>query len=432
MTGKPPGSAALYWTFAGWVGYNTTANGRLPFGSILTVRRKKGTTMMKKMICLALAAMMLLAAIPAAQAEEPEGQAMTIEEMAGFNPADWPKTMYVYTDNGGTLNVRKEPIIKDNVIGHLDYGAKVTVEGPVLVNPDWCCIRFSKGDDGVAYVMTRFLVNEKPGKSQKQLDEEEKIKNLEELNRQLASARPVEQPFLVAVRATRTSGWINFRVGPGVAADRIASLPDSRQLKVIGETDKWYQAVDMETGKTGYVSKNYVTVLGPVKEEAPAKTQMGKLNVNGEFDLQCRMPEGYTMQMINSLGSKITAFITSESKEKPILQLSIAYNELYSGVDRMNDLGEEDLKALEASFSELNDVEIEYGETAYGTKLLIAREVGDDTDFVDILSVYKGYSIEFVMSPNPEAEDQTLTDAQIQMCIDFLSELDFIPQNAPA
>ena len=64
--------------------------------------------------------------------------------------------------------------------------------------------------------------------------------------------------------------------------------------------------------------------------------------------------------------------------------------------------------------------------TAYGTKLLVARETGSDTDFVDILTVYKGYSIEFVMTPNPEASVQELTDAQIQMCVDFLSELDFV------
>ena len=214
-------------------------------------------------------------------------------------------------------------------------------------------------------------------------------------------------------------------MGPGVAADRIASLPDGRELKAIGETDKWYQAIDSESGKTGYISKNYVTVLGTVKEE-PAKAQMGKLNVNGEFALQCQLHEGYSMQLINTLGTKISAFITSEDKEKPVLQLTIAFDELFADVDRMNDLPEEALKGLEESFSEMNDVEITYTETAYGTKLLIAREVGDDTDFVDILSVYKGYSIEFVMTSNPEAKDQALTDAQIQMCIDFLSELDFV------
>jgi hypothetical protein len=171
-----------------------------------------------------------------------------------------------------------------------------------------------------------------------------------------------------------------------------------------------------------------VTVLGPVKaEETNAKFQMGKLNVNGEFSLQCQLPEGYTIQLINTLGSKINAFITSENTEKPILQLSIAYDELFDNVDRLNDLTDEGHKGLEDTFTEVNDVEITYRDTAYGTKLMIAKEVGDDTDFVDILSVYKGYSIEFVMTPNPNAKNQTLTDAQVQMCIDFLSELDFVP-----
>ena len=80
----------------------------------------------------------------------------------------------------------------------------------------------------------------------------------------------------------------------------------------------------------------------------------------------------------------------------------------------------------ESDFTEMNDVEIKYMYTSYGTKLLVAKEVGDDTDFVDFFSVYKGYSIEFVMTPNPQAKSQALTDAQIQMCVDFLSELDFV------
>ena len=61
----------------------------------------------------------------------------------------------------------------------------------------------------------------------------------------------------------------------------------------------------------------------------------------------------------------------------------------------------------------------------------IARENdGDgDTDYVDILAIYKGYFIEFNMTPNPKAANQALTDEQIQMCIDFLTDVDF---NIPA
>ena len=387
--------------------------------------------MKKQIITCLLAIVLLLTALPMAfaEGEEPEGEPVTLEEMMGLNSADWPKTMYVYTENKGKLNVRSEPKTGDNVVDQLEYGAEVIVESPVVINPDWSCIRNKKAPGGIGYVMTRYLVNKKPSDAAKVAEEKERKANLEELNRQLKSARSLETPLMLSVRASRASGWVNFRVGPGVAADRIASLPDGRELKAIGETDKWYQAIDQETGKTGYVSKNYVTVLGPVKEEpaAPAKEQMGKLNVNGEFALQCQLPEGYTMQLINTLGTKISALITSQDTEKPILQLSIAFDEVFADAERMNDLSQDALKGLEESFAEMNDVEITYTKTAYGTLLLVAREVGDDTDFVDILSVYKGYSIEFVMSPNPSAKNQTLTDAQVQMCVDFLSELDFIP-----
>ena len=380
--------------------------------------------MKKRIFAMMLAFLLVFSALPAVMAEE--GQ--TLEELLGIDMSQYPKTMYVYTENGGKLNVRREPKSGDNVIEQLEYGAQVTVEGPVVINADWMCIRSKKGVNGIGYVMARYLVNTQPKDAKKKNEEAERKANLEELNRQLKSAKSLAQPLMLSVRASRASGWVNFRVGPGVAADRIASLPDGRELKAIGETDKWYQAIDLESGKTGYISKSYVTVLGVAKEEpaAPEKEQMGKLNVNGEFSLQCKLPDGYTMQLINTLGTKIAAFITSEDVEKPILQLSIAFDELFANVDRMNDLSEDALKELESTFTEMNDVEITYQNTAYGTKLLIAREVGEDTDFVDILSVYKGYSIEFVMTPNPQAQNQTLTDAQVQMCIDFLSELDFV------
>ena len=384
--------------------------------------------MKKTIVALFMAAILLLTAVSSALAGAiPESYGYPTDE---YQPG-FPKTMYVYTENGGKLNVRREPASGDNVIGQLEYGESVSVEGPVPFLTDWYCIRYNKGTNGLAYVMARYLVNDKPADAEKKQEEkkaaEEQKQNLEELNRQLKSAKSLSQPLMIAVRAPRSSGWVNFRVGPGVAADRISSLPDGKELKAIGETDKWYQAIDLETGKAGYISKSYVTVLGPVKEETDAKTQMGTLNVNGEFSLQCQIPEGYTMQLINTLGTKINALISPEDTEKPILQLAIAFDELFANVDRMNDLSEDALKGLEETFTDMNDVEITYKETAYGTKLLIAREVGGDTDFVDILSVYKGYSIEFVMTPNPSAKDPTLTDAQIQMCIDFLSELDFVP-----
>ena len=126
------------------------------------------------------------------------------------------------------------------------------------------------------------------------------------------------------------------------------------------------------------------------------------------------------------LGSKIVASINPTNGVEPLMYLSIAYSDEYSEVERMNDMSDEDLAILEETFTDMNTVDITYGETAYGTLLLIARENGNDTDFVDIMTIYKGYSIEFVMSPNPNAASQALSDQQVQMCIDFLSNLDFV------
>ena len=93
----------------------------------------------------------------------------------------------------------------------------------------------------------------------------------------------------------------------------------------------------------------------------------------------------------------------------------------------MNDMSADDLAVLESSFTSMNEVEITYKETGYGTKLLVAREIGSDEDFVKILSVYKGYFVEFTMTPNPNTASKILTDDQIQAAIQFLTDIIFEP-----
>ena len=162
-------------------------------------------------------------------------------------------------------------------------------------------------------------------------------------------------------------------------------------------------------------------------ENAPEKEQLGTINVNGEFNLKCALPEGYRVIVADAQSTHLLATIMSDDPEKPVLILSIAFDEAYANVARMNDLTDEDLAFIEGTFQVDYNVEITYAETTHGTKLLIAKEVGEKQDFVDIMSVYQGYFIEFVMTPGFEATDKTLTEEQIQMCINFLSELDFEP-----
>ena len=100
---------------------------------------------------------------------------------------------------------------------------------------------------------------------------------------------------------------------------------------------------------------------------------------------------------------------------------------MFSDKERLNDLTAEEVETLKASFTALNEVEFSEMETSHGTKLLVAKETGEDEDFVDFISLYKGYSIEFVLTYPAGGANQTLTDDQIQMCVNFLSDLDFVP-----
>ena len=113
---------------------------------------------MKKLLCLILALALL---IPAAAG------------MAGGLVG--PGTMYVYTANGKSLNVRSSPNTGDNIIGHLKYGAAVHVSE---FQGDWCVIDWG---DTCAYVQGRFLQwyapkdKPAPDPAEKERKEKEKV-----------------------------------------------------------------------------------------------------------------------------------------------------------------------------------------------------------------------------------------------------------------
>ena len=330
-------------------------------------------------------------------------------------------TMYVYTENGKSLNVRSDMSTKAPVIGHIPFGGEVQTVSEHANH--WMEILF---EGKIAFVMSRYLVETKPKKKPKPGETPAPVTRedqIDEINKEKKTLKALDAPVNLVVRPSRPTGWVNFRVAPGSGASRIAPLSDGKILQATGETTNWYQATDPDTGKVGYVNKKFVTV----QPAASASEKIGSLNVNGRFDLQCRMPEGYTLQVVTSSDAKVEANLNPFSTVSPVLTLTIAFDETYADVARMNDLSNEELAVLEESFREMNDVEISYTETSHGTKLLIAREVGPEEDFVDILSVYDGYFVEFVMKPNPNAADKTLTDAQVKMCVDFLSDVDFIP-----
>lgn len=175
-------------------------------------------------------------------------------------------TMYVYTDNGRTLNVRSDPMGGKNVIGRLNYGSAVSVR--MTMASGWAVIDYAAGEGGVGYVQSRFLVSSKPApKAPAPVPTKSKTvtpstpaassRLFESMNAEFRSAVRVS-PYTVISRPSRASGWVNLRWAPSTEAERIATCPQGKELTVIAQTNSWYQVQDPQTGMIGFIMQKFV------------------------------------------------------------------------------------------------------------------------------------------------------------------------------
>ena len=153
-----------------------------------------------------------------------------------------------------------------------------------------------------------------------------------------------------------------------------------------------------------------------VLAEESGKTKIGTLKVGEAFSIQSKMPEGYTYMPVTATELNLVG-ILSAGEGKPSVTVSIAYTEEYAETERFNDVDEVIVEEIRDSFREADEeVTFEDLETAYGTRLL--KVTGDG--FVDIYTIYKSYELEFVMT------SAALTDADVQMLVNFISDMDFV------
>ena len=160
--------------------------------------------------------------------------------------------------------------------------------------------------------------------------------------------------------------------------------------------------------------------------EGEEKQIYGTIRENGEYTLKGILPEGYKVIPFELSDDYILTRIRPNDPEQPEMMLSIAYDETYSDVERLNDLDDDALEILEKTFTDTDPyANITYEETDYGTRLLVCRTQGDTYDSLDIFTIYKGYFVELVITPGEKAKEQKLTDEDVNNSIRFLSELDF-------
>ncbi|MBR4500821.1 MAG: SH3 domain-containing protein [Clostridia bacterium] len=219
--------------------------------------------MKKRILSLALIAVLAMMLIPCAH-------------------ASW--TMYVSPAKGTTVNLRSTPAIvkgDKNVITKIPYGTALTVK---YVSNGWACIDYGVGSYDEAYMMVKYLTydyvaptaanmtvnknnadtSSKPAssstsKSSSSSGSGDAATRFARMNEQFRSFRRIPNSFTVYVKPERATGWVNFRYAPDEKAELVRQVRLNEQLIVIGETARWYQAQDPNTGIIGYVSRFYVS-----------------------------------------------------------------------------------------------------------------------------------------------------------------------------
>ena len=208
--------------------------------------------MKKRLIALLMVLVLAAGLIPAALAEDDTPMASE-----GY--------YYVYTENGKGLNVRSTP--GGDVVGSLKYGTKIYCYYRDGGN-GWALIDYYYNNPGygygtyAAYISRRYLRKNKPparngGSSSSSSASSASTDVTAEINAEFKSAKKVT-PFIVTVRPTRASGWVNLRWAPSKSAELMATYKQNEKLLVIKETNNWYQVEDQDTGDVGFINKQFV------------------------------------------------------------------------------------------------------------------------------------------------------------------------------
>ena len=149
---------------------------------------------------------------------------------------------WVNCADGKTLNLREEASTKAKVITRIESGKKVEILNALGVPSGWTKVKFN-GKTG--FVMTKFLVNAKPGK----YEITERSDNFRAVTSYIVKAKALNQ---------KTTRSVCLRVKPNKTAKSIRRLAAGDQLKVIAVGKTWSKVVDTNTGRTGYVANDYV------------------------------------------------------------------------------------------------------------------------------------------------------------------------------
>ena len=117
-----------------------------------------------------------------------------------------------------------------------------------------------------------------------------------------------------------------------------------------------------------------VSCAAALAESTPEEDNTVTINMHGAFIIKGSLFEGYKWQLsTESTSSQLVGVFVSDDMTAPVMQLSIALDDSYGEVDRLNDLTDEELKALEATYAIDASVEITYTDGSFRCSAPTAR-----------------------------------------------------------
>lgn len=162
--------------------------------------------------------------------------------------------------------------------------------------------------------------------------------------------------------------------------------------------------------------------------EDAQKQIFGTIRINGEYTFRGTLPEGYRFVPFDQSDESVLFRLLSDDPTRPEMIMSIAFDETYYDVKRLDDLDEAQLALLEKTFTDTDPyAAITYDETEQGTRLMLVRTTsGDVYDDLIFFTIYDGYFVEFQVAPGEGSAEQRLTDEDIAQAMSFLSDMDFV------
>ncbi|MCL2810582.1 MAG: SH3 domain-containing protein [Clostridia bacterium] len=194
--------------------------------------------MHKRWIAVVLAALMLMLAALSAAATDAYGVA------------------FVYTSNGGNLNLRDGPGTDYQVITSIPYGEAVRVNS--YIGNSWVEVTYGNHS---GYVMGRYLTfvapPDKPKPNPPPAPPTDSLTSLKEMFKGFSFIN-----YTVQVRPSTPGGFVHMRWAPTKASDPIRDYHQHDVLMVIAQNNTWAQVVDPDTGVTGFMMRAFLTDFG--------------------------------------------------------------------------------------------------------------------------------------------------------------------------